>query len=87
MSEVVQEPIVEQTSDDKKLEASVDKVENTPTENNEKINKDQKSEKPQLDYLSAELFNNVRQVTYDELEENQETVEISEEIQSRYKSS
>ncbi len=87
MSEVVQEPIVEQTSDDKKLEASVDKVENTPTENNEKNNKDQKSEKPQLDYLSVEIFNNVRQVTYDELEENQETVEISEEIQSRYKSS
>ena len=48
MSEVVQEPIVEQTSDDKKLEASVDKVENTPTENNEKNNKDQKSEKPQF---------------------------------------
>ncbi len=87
MSDVVQEPIVEQTSDDKKLEASVDKVENTPTENNEKNNKDQKSEKPQLDYLSVEIFNNVRQVTYDELEENQETVEISEEIQSRYKSS
>ena len=87
MSEVVQEPIVEQTSDDKKLEASVDKVENTPTENNEKNNKDQKSEKPQLDYLSVEIFNNVRQVTYNELEENQETVEISEEIQSRYKSS
>ena len=87
MSEVVQEPIVEQTSDDKKLEASVDKVENTPTENNEKINKDQKSEKPQLDYLSAELFNNVRQVTYDELEDNQEAVEIPEEIHNRYKSS
>ena len=87
MSEVVQEPIVEQTSDDKKLEASVDKVENTPTENNEKINKDQKYEKPQLDYLSAELFNNVRQVTYGELEENQEAVELSEEIHNRYKSS
>ena len=87
MSEVVQEPIVEQTSDDKKLEASVDKVENTPTENNEKINKDQKSEKPQLDYLSAELFNNVRQVTYSELEENQEAVEVPEEIHNRYKSS
>lgn len=87
MSEVVQEPIVEQTSDDKKLEASVDKVENTPTENNEKINKDQKSEKPQLDYLSAELFNNVRQVAYDELDDNQEMVEIPEEIQNRYKSS
>ena len=38
MSEVVQERIVEQTSDDNKLEVSVDKVENTPTENNEKIN-------------------------------------------------
>jgi len=87
MSEVIQEPIVEQTSDDKKLEASVDKVENTPTENNEKINKDQKSEKPQLDYLSAELFNNVRQVAYDELDDNQEMVEIPEEIQNRYKSS
>ena len=87
MSDVVQEPIVEQTSDDKKLEASVDNVENTPTENNEKINKDQKSEKPQLDYLSAELFNNVRQVTYSELEENQEAVEVSEEIHNRYKSS
>ena len=87
MSEVVQEPIVEQTSDDKKLEASVDKVENTPTENNEKINKDQKSEKPQLDYLSAELFNNVRQVAYDELDDNQGMVEIPEEIQNRYKSS
>ena len=87
MSEVVQEPIVEQTSDDKKLEASVDKVENTPTENNEKINKDQKSEKPQLDYLSAELFNNVRQVASDELDDNQEMVEIPEEIQNRYKSS
>lgn len=87
MSEVVQEPIVEQTPDDKKLEASVDKVENTPTENNEKINKDQKSEKPQLDYLSAELFNNIRQVAYDELDDNQEMVEIPEEIQNRYKSS
>jgi len=87
MSEVVPEPIVEQTSDDNKLEASVDKVENTPTENNEKINQDLKSEKPQLDYLSAELFDNVRQVTYDELDENKETVEIPEEIQNRYKSS
>jgi small subunit ribosomal protein S1 len=87
MSEVVPEPIVEQTSDDKKLEASVDKVEDTPTENNEKINQDLKSEKPQLDYLSAELFDNVRQVTYDELDENKETVEIPEEIQNRYKSS
>ena len=87
MSEVVKESIVEQTPDDKKLEASVDKVENTPTENNEKINKDQKSEKPQLDYLSAELFNNVRQVAYDELDDNQEMVEIPEEIQNRYKSS
>ncbi|MAP70822.1 MAG: 30S ribosomal protein S1 [Candidatus Marinimicrobia bacterium] len=87
MSEVVQEPIVEQTSDDNKLEVSVDKVENTPTENNEKINKDQKYEKPQLDYLSAELFNNVRQVTYGELEENREVVELSEEIHNRYKSS
>ena len=87
MSEVVQERIVEQTSDDNKLEVSVDKVENTPTENNEKINKDQKYEKPQLDYLSAELFNNVRQVTYGELEENQEAVELSEEIHNRYKSS
>ena len=87
MSEVVQEPIVEQTSDDNKLEVSVDKVENTPTENNEKINKDQKYEKPQLNYLSAELFNNVRQVTYGELEENQEAVELSEEIHNRYKSS
>ena len=87
MSEVVQERIVEQTSDDNKLEVSVDKVENTPTENNEKINKDQKYEKPQLNYLSAELFNNVRQVTYGELEENQEAVELSEEIHNRYKSS
>ena len=87
MSEVVQERIVEQTSDDNKLEVSVDKVENTPTENNEKINKDQKYEKPQLDYLAAELFNNVRQVTYGELEENQEAVELSEEIHNRYKSS
>ena len=87
MSEVVQERIVEQTSDDNKLEVSVDKVENTPTENNEKINKDQKYEKPQLDYLTAELFNNVRQVTYGELEENQEAVELSEEIHNRYKSS
>ena len=87
MSEVVQEPIVEQTSDDNKLEASVDKVENTPTEKNEKNNKDQKSEKPQLDYLSAELFNNVRQVAYDELDDNQGMVEIPEEIQNRYKSS
>ena len=87
MSEVVQERIVEQTSDDNKLEVSVDKVENTPTENNEKNNKDQKYEKPQLDYLSAELFNNVRQVTYGELEENQEAVELSEEIHNRYKSS
>ena len=87
MSEVVQERIVEQTSDDNKLEVSVDKVENTPTENNEKNNKDQKSEKPQLDYLSVEIFNNVRQVTYDELEDNQEAIEVSEEIQNRYKSS
>ena len=87
MSEVVQERIVEQTSDDNKLEVSVDKVENTPTENNEKNNKDQKYEKPLLDYLSAELFNNVRQVTYGELEEHQEAVELSEEIHNRYKSS
>ena len=36
MSEVVQETTVEQTSDDKP-EASVDKIENTPTDKNEKI--------------------------------------------------
>ena len=71
MSEVVQETTVEQTSDDKP-EASVDKIENTPTDKNEKIIKnnqeDQITNKPEVDYLSSELFKDVREVNFDELE-------------------
>ena len=90
MSEVVQETTVEQTSDDKS-EASVDKIENTPTDNNEKIidsnEKDQITKKPELDYLSSELFKDINEVTFDELEENQEILEIPQEVQNRYQSS
>ena len=52
MSEVVQETTVEQPSDDK-TEASVDKIENSPTDKNEKIidsnEEDQIAKKPELD--------------------------------------
>ena len=90
MSEVVQETTVEQTSDDKS-EASVDKIENTPTDNNKKIidsnEEDQITKKPELDYLSSELFKDINEVTFDELEENQEILEIPQEVQNRYQSS
>ena len=90
MSEVVQETTVEQTSDDKS-EASVDKIEDTPTDKNEKTNKNKEQEqianKSEIDYLSSELFKDVPNVTFEELEENQETLEIPQEVQNRYQSS
>ena len=90
MSEAVQETTVEQTSDNKS-EASVEQVKKAPTDKNEKINKnneeDETTRKPDIDYLSSELFKDVRQVTFDDLEENQEILEIPEEVQNRYQSS
>ena len=90
MSEAVQETTVEQTSDNKS-EASVEQVKKAPTDKNEKINKnneeDEATRKPDIDYLSSELFKDVRQVTFDDLEENQEILDIPEEVQNRYQSS
>ena len=90
MSEAVQETTVEQTSDNKS-EASVEQVKIAPTDKNEKINKnneeDETTREPDIDYLSLELFKDVRQVTFDDLEENQEILEIPEEVQNRYQSS
>ena len=90
MSEAVQETTVEQTSDNKS-EASVEQVKKAPTDKNEKINKnneeDETTIKPDIDYLSSELFKDVRQVTFDDLEENQEILDIPEEVQNRYQSS
>ena len=80
MSEAVQETTVEQTSDNKS-EASVEPVKKAPTDKNET------TRKPDIDYLSSELFKDVRQVTFDDLEENQEILEIPEEVQNRYQSS
>ena len=90
MSEAVQETTVEQTSDNKS-EASVEQVKKAPTDKNEKINKnneeDETTIKPDIDYLSSELFKDVRQVTFDDLEENQDILDIPEEVQNRYQSS
>lgn len=80
MSEAVQETTVEQTSDNKS-EASVEQVKKAPTDKNET------TRKPDIDYLSLELFKDVRQVTFDDLEENQEILDIPEEVQNRYQSS
>ena len=80
MSEAVQETTVEQTSDNKS-EASVEQVKKAPADKNET------TRKPDIDYLSLELFKDVRQVTFDDLEENQEILEIPEEVQNRYQSS
>ncbi len=80
MSEAVQETTVEQTSDNKS-EASVEQVKKAPTDKNET------TRKPDIDYLSSELFKDVRQVTFDDLEENQEILDIPEEVQNRYQSS
>ena len=80
MSEAVQETTVEQTSDNKS-EASVEQVKKAPTDKNET------TRKPDIDYLSSELFKDVRQVAFDDLEENQEILEIPEEVQNRYQSS
>ena len=80
MSEAVQETTVEQTSDNKS-EASVEQVKKAPADKNET------TRKPDIDYLSSELFKDVRQVTFDDLEENQEALEIPEEVQNRYQSS
>ena len=80
MSEAVQETTVEQTSDNKS-EASVEQVKKAPTDKNET------TRKPDIDYLSSELFKDVRQVTFDDLEENQDILDIPEEVQNRYQSS
>ena len=80
MSEAVQETTVEQTSDNKS-EASVEQVKKAPTDKNET------TRKPDIDYLSSELYKDVRQVTFDDLEENQEILDIPEEVQNRYQSS
>ena len=50
MSEAVQETTVEQASDNKS-EASVEQDKTAPTDKNER------TRKPDIDYLSSELFN------------------------------
>ena len=59
----------------------MEQVKKAPTDKNET------TRKPDIDYLSSELFKDVRQVTFDDLEENQEILDIPEEVQNRYQSS
>ena len=92
MAEIIQEPVTEQTSNSNESEASVDENNETPvilskskTEEKEDIqNKPIKNK--EIDYLSLDLFSGVKQISIDELIDDKEEDVVSEDEETRYKS-
>ncbi len=90
MPETIQEPVTEQTSNSNESEVSVDKEIETPvaiSEPKTKIDtKDGISKDLDIDYLSSDLFSNIKQISAEDLTNNKEEDEIPQEEQDRYKS-
>tara|TARA_B100001123_G_scaffold392974_1_gene472605 strand:- start:417 stop:2333 length:1917 start_codon:yes stop_codon:yes gene_type:complete len=85
MSETVQEPIVEQTPDSQELEVSAIEENEAPaisTETKEAVA--EKPAKPELNYLADDLFNDIRQVSIDDLIDEDVVEEVPQEEQDRY---
>ena len=90
MSETIQEPVTEQTSNSNESEASVDKEIETPVAISESKTKNEMqseiSKDLEIDYLSSDLFSNIKQISAEDLSQNKEEDEIPQEEQDRYKS-
>ena len=88
MSETVQEPIVEQTPDSQELEVSAIEENEAPaisTETKEAVaEKPAEPAKPELNYLADDLFNDIRQVSIDDLIDEDVVEEVPQEEQDRY---
>ena len=90
MSETIQEPVTEQTSNSNESEASVDKEIETPVAISESKTKSEMqseiSKDLEIDYLSSDLFSNIKQISAEDLIQNKEEDEIPQKEQDRYKS-
>ena len=90
MSETIQEPVTEQTSNLNESEASVDKEIETPVAISESKTKNEMQSEIrndlEIDYLSSDLFSNIKQISAEDLSQNKEEDEIPQEEQDRYKS-
>ena len=90
MSETIQEPVTEQASNSNESEASVDKeIESPVTISESKTKNEMQSEISndlEIDYLSSDLFSNIKQISAEDLSQNKEEDEIPQEEQDRYKS-
>jgi len=88
MSETKQEPVVEQTNDSPELEVSAEVVEEAPATSNGAdapgVDAPAEMAKIELNYLAMDLFNDVKQVSIDELLDSEVIEEISPEEQERY---
>ncbi len=88
MSETVQEPVVEQTPDSQELEVSAIEENEAPatsTETEEAVaEKPAEAVKPELNYLADDLFNDIRQVSIDDLIDEDVVEEVPQEEQDRY---
>ncbi len=88
MSETVQEPIAEQTPDSQELEVSAIEENEAPaisTETKEAVaEKPAEPAKPELNYLADDLFNDIRQVSIDDLIDEDVVEEVPQEEQDRY---
>jgi len=90
MSETIQEPVAEQTSNSNESEASVDKEIETPVAISKSKTKNEMqseiSKDLEIDYLSSNLFSNIKQISAEDLIKNKEEDEIPQNEQDRYKS-
>ena len=90
MSETIQEPVTEQASNSNESEASVDKeIESPVTISESKTKNEMQSEISkdlEIDYLSSDLFSNIKHISAEDLTQNKEEDEIPQKEQDRYKS-
>ena len=90
MSETIQEPVAEQTSNSNESEASVDKEIETPVAISESKTKNEMqseiSKDLEINYLSSDLFSDIKQISAEDLIQNKEEDEIPQKEQDRYKS-
>ena len=90
MSETIQEPVTEQASNSNESEASVDKeIESPVTISESKTKNEMQSEISKdldIDYLSSDLFSNIKHISAEDLTQNKEEDEIPQKEQDRYKS-
>ena len=90
MPETIQEPVTEQASNSNESETSVDKEIETPVAISESKTKSEMqseiSKDLEIDYLSSDLFSNIKQISAEDLSQNKEEDEIPQKEQDRYKS-